>query len=280
MLFFSSSVCIVCAWRAGSLLESPPSQPSAQEEPEDGLHQPKQPRLPEPHRLGHGESSKSIGWISTEKTSQITKKQPGSKLPFTFYKYLSWHDPESNTRLPQNSTVIITTFDGRNYMYYAVTLAVSPHAWKTDFSFRFVFFFLRSTAKTTMESWRGTGRMTSKKESIRPHGPEAGTFWKCGPSPTTAPSDMDSVGSLQLSCVQVIWNDSTCLRYIIFLTLLMSYIFHTAMYSRCDAIASRSNESSWNSLPRCHQLQLGSWHQRQPSDWGVLFWDRHETEAQ
>lgn len=61
-----SSVCTVWARCAGSLLEPPPNQPSAQEEPEDGLRQPKQPRLPEPDRLGHGERTLSVWWITAE----------------------------------------------------------------------------------------------------------------------------------------------------------------------------------------------------------------------
>lgn len=41
---------------------------------------------------------------------------------------------------------------------------------------------------------------------------------------------------------------------------------------------SSSHESSWDSLPRCHKLQLRSRHQQQPGDWGILQWNWPEAE--
>lgn len=66
-----------------------------------------------------------------------------------------------------------------------------------------IFLCLRSTVRTTVASWRETGREISKTVSAPQRGREVGTSWISGPSLGTNQSNMGSAGCLLPSCVQV-----------------------------------------------------------------------------
>lgn len=158
-----------------------------------------------------------------------------------------------------------------------------------------------------MESCKGTGQVNLIKECIRPCGRGVRTSWDSGPRLRTARSSTDSVGCLQLWCVQVImsewfktlenenlWKSNNSLKCIL-RPWLMPHLVHTMYFfplcnvqilsSLCNIctsvlIVSLSYESAWHSLSRRHKLQLCSWHQCQPGDWGILQRNGAEAETQ
>lgn len=267
-----SSVCTVWARCAGSLLEPPPNQPSAQEEPEDGLRQPKQPRLPEPDRLGHGERTLSVWWITAE-------------TPVGSHR--SFHLPTLKTccDMIQNRTHAHLLHNSCHENMTGATIKdtssvpACPGNWLFFSLFFFYFYFFKINCEDDHgvlkgnwtndfkkgvhpSTWTGSGDVLKKWAESNYSPVRYGQCWVFAAVMCT--------GDLKWFQLSELHRD-LCTGFVA--TPSMSHTFHTA-------IASCSHESSWDSLPRRHQLQLGSWHQRQPGDWGVLLRDRRETGPQ